>query len=197
MRNFLHAFVPIFVAVDALGVLPLFIGLTDGLGREDRRRIILQSMVVATTVAIAFILLGKSVFVLMGIRVEDFMVAGGVLLFVIATLDLVTATKYARREVGTLGAVPLGMPLIVGPATLTTCLMIEGVYGLVPTLAAVVVNIAVAGLVFLSADWWTHLLREAGSRALSKVASLILAAIAVMMIRKGLIGLIAAATAAK
>ena len=197
MRNFLYAFVPIFVAVDALGVLPLFIGLTDGLGREDRRRIILQSMVVATTVAIAFILLGKSVFALMGIRTEDFMVAGGVILFVIATLDLVTATKYARREVGTLGAVPLGMPLIVGPATLTTCLMIEGVYGLVPTLLSVVVNIAVAGLVFLSADWWTRLLREAGSRALSKVASLILAAIAVMMIRKGLIGLIAAAASAK
>jgi len=194
--DFLYAFVPIFASVDAPGVLPLFMGLTEGLDRKERSRIIFQALIVATVVAIGFILLGKSIFRFMGICVDDFKIAGGVLLFIIATLDLVTGTKFARRDVATIGAVPLGMPLIVGPATLTTCLMVEGVYGLGPTIVSVIANILLAGMVFLSADWWMRILREGGSRVLRKVASLVLAAIAVMMIRMGVVGLIKAATVA-
>jgi multiple antibiotic resistance protein len=122
----------------------------------------------------------------MGITVGDFQVAGGVLLFVIAAMDLVTEAKFTRRLPDTVGAVPLGTPLIIGPATLTMALMLTGVYGLWETLAAVVVNIGIAGVIFMGAEGLTRLLGPAGSRAVSKVASLILAAIAIMMIRKGL-----------
>ena len=80
---------------------------------------------------------------------------------------------------------PIGTPLIIGPATLTMSLILVDVYGLVQTLLAIVANIVVAGAVFLSAEYLTRVLGQAGSRALSKVAALILAAIAVMMIRKG------------
>lgn len=183
-KNFLLAFVPIFVAVDALGILPLYMGLVEDIALADQRRVIKQSLVTALVVAIGFVFLGKSVFHLMGISIEDFMVAGGALLFIIATLDLVSNRKYARR-IETMGAVPIGIPLIVGPAVLTTSLMISNVYGLVPTLLALIVNIGIAGLVLLSAGFWTRLLGQAGSQAFSKVANLILAAIAVMMIRRG------------
>lgn len=193
MENYLYAFVSIFVAVDALGVLPIFIGLTEGLERRVRRKVIVQSLITAVIVAIGFLFLGKYIFQFMGILPQDFMVAGGVLLFAIATLDLVTESKYSQRHVETLGAVPIGMPLIVGPATLTTSLMLVGVYGVPPVATSLVVNIGLAGLIFLSADFLTRLLGRAGSRALSKVASLILAAIAVMMVRKGLTVLIGVA----
>ena len=196
MHDFLQAFVSIFVAVDALGVLPIFMGLTDDLEPAVRRRIILQSLATALVVAVGFIFLGDTIFRFMSIKPEDFMVAGGVLLLVIATLDLVTESKYSQRHVETIGAVPIGMPLIVGPATLTTCLMMVSAYGIVPTVTSVVVNIALAGLVFSVAGSLTRLLGKAGSRALSKVASLILAAIAVMMVRRGLTVLIAAAVQA-
>jgi len=186
LANFVKAFVPIFFTVDALGVLPIFMGLTEGIERADRQRIVKQSLITALLVAVGFVFLGKTVFGLMGITVSDFMVAGGVMLFLIAALDLVSGEKSARRGVQTIGAVPLGTPLIVGPATLTMSLILVDVYGLAETLAAIVVNIAIAGLVFLSADFLMRLLGQAGSRAVSKVASLILAAIAVMMIRKGL-----------
>jgi multiple antibiotic resistance protein len=191
--NYVYAFVPMFVAVDALGVLPLFMGLTEGLDRQVRRRIVIQSLITAVAVAVGFIFLGRTIFYLMGIKVDDFKVAGGVLLFIIAAMDLVTERKFSRRNVETIGAVPLGMPLIVGPAALTTSLMLEGSCGLAPTLVSVVANIGLAGVVFLSADYLTRLLGAPGSRALSKVAALILAAIAVMMIRRGLTALIAEA----
>ncbi|MCJ7543514.1 MAG: MarC family protein [Phycisphaerae bacterium] len=185
MRDFLLAFVPIFVAVDAIGVVPVFLNLTEGLDKLERRRIVLQSFVTALAVAVGFIFLGKAVFRVMGVTEYDFMVAGGVLLFVLATVDLVSGVKFAR-QMPTLGAFPIGTPLIVGPAVLTTSLMLVDVYGLWPTLAAVVVNVALGCVVLLSADILERALGRAGSRAVSKVAMLILAAIAVMMVRKGL-----------
>lgn len=186
VTKFLMAFVPIFFAVDAPGVLPLYIGLTEGMDPPARQRVLRQSLITAFIVAVAFIFFGKSIFALMGITVGDFQVAGGVLLFVIAAMDLVTEAKFTRKMPDTVGAVPLGTPLIIGPATLTMALMLTGVYGLWETLAAVVVNIGIAGVIFMGAEGLTRLLGPAGSRAVSKVASLILAAIAIMMIRKGL-----------
>ena len=112
--------------------------------------------------------------------------AGGVILFVIAALDLVSAEKTRGLGIDTIGAVPLGTPLIIGPATLTMALILVDLYGTAETLLAIVVNIALAGVIFMSADFLTRLLGKAGSRAVAKVAALILAAIAVMMIRKGL-----------
>ncbi|MBN1845628.1 MAG: MarC family protein [Sedimentisphaerales bacterium] len=184
-KDLLSTFVPLFVAVDAVGILPLFMTLTEGMDKADKQRTVKQSLITALLVAVAFIFLGKSVFRLMGITVYDFMVAGGFLLFIIATLDLASGQKYARR-IDTLGVVPLGVPLIVGPAVLTTSLMMVSVYGLGLTVLSLVLNIILAGAILLTSDFWARLLGRPGSQAVSKVASLILASIAVMMIRKGL-----------
>jgi len=195
VKDFVVAFVTLFVAVDALAILPLFVTLTEDLAPRERRRIIIQSLVTATVVAIAFVFFARKVFDLIGIHVYDFMVAGGVLLFAIAMLDLVSGRKFAR-QVETVGAVPIGVPLIVGPAVLTSSLILADVAGMAPTLAAIVLNIAIAGAVFLAADLFTRLLGQAGSRAVSKVASLIMAAFGVMMIRKGIVAIILAGLAA-
>jgi multiple antibiotic resistance protein len=186
LGRFVMAFVPIFFAVDALGVLPFFMSLTDGMDRRERHRVLRQSLVTALIVAIAFVFFGRAIFALMGITVADFEVAGGALLFVIAAMDLVSDGKASRYAASSVGAVPLGTPLIIGPATLTMALILVDLYGLWETLASIVVNIAIAGIVFRGADVLMRLLGQAGSRAVAKVASLILAAIAVMMVRKGL-----------
>lgn len=189
INDFLLAFVPLFVAVDIIGTLPMFLGLTDGMPTDQRRHIIRQSILTALPVAVGFLYLGQFLFDWLGITMNDFMVAGGVLLFIIATIDLISGMKYARR-IDTIGAVPLGIPLIVGPAVLTTELMLVDIHGHTATILAIVINIGLAGLVLLTADFWSRLLGKAGSQAFSKVASLILAAIAVMMIRKGVHGLL-------
>jgi len=186
LKNIFLSFIPLFVAVDAIGVLPIFISITEGLEKNERAKVIVQSMLTASCLAIGFILLGKLVFRLLGITIGDFMVAGGAILFCLAITDVINPVKKRRIPSKDLGAVPLGTPLIVGPAVLTTSLVIVSQYGLLPTMISVIANILVAGFVFSLASALIKFLGEAGSKALSKITSLLLAAIAVMLIRKGL-----------
>lgn len=97
MKSFWLCFVPLFVAVDALGVLPMFIGLTEGLDDGQRRRAVRQSVVTAAGVALAFLAIGTGLFRLLGITVADFMIAGGILLFVISLSDLLRLEKVHRK----------------------------------------------------------------------------------------------------
>jgi len=187
LKDILLSFIPLFVAVDAIGVLPIFVSLTEGLGKGEKNKIIIQSMFTASLLAIGFIFVGQLVFRLLGITIGDFMVAGGAVLFCIAIIDLVNPAKERRIPDKNLGAVPLGTPLIVGPAVLATSLLIISEYGLLPTVISVIANILVAGLVFSTSFWLIKTLGEAGTKALSKIMSLLLAAIAVMLMRKGIL----------
>jgi multiple antibiotic resistance protein len=189
LKNFLLALIPIFVAVDAIGVLPIFVSLTAQLEQKEKNRVIVQSMIIAFCLAAGFILLGKFVFKALGITIGDFMVAGGSILFCIAITDILNPVKRRRIPTQEVAAVPLGTPLMVGPAVLTTSMIIIPQYGHLATFASIVVNILFAGLVFMSSSYLVKTLGEAGSKALSKIMSLLLAAIAIMMIRKGLMGM--------
>jgi multiple antibiotic resistance protein len=191
MNNFWLCFVPLFVAVDALGILPLFMGLTQGLTRSRTRRIIFQSVITAMMVALVFLFIGKGILMLLGITVADFMIAGGTLLFVISLSDLISTEKRRlQMEPEEVGAVPLGVPLIVGPGVLTTTILLINQYGLIPTVSATIVNIIIAGIVFWMAGSINRVLGTSGTKTISKLASLILAAIGVMMVRKGIMLLI-------
>lgn len=187
MRSFWLCFFPMFVAVDAVGVLPLFLRITAGLEPVRIRRVILQSVATAAVVAMVFLVVGHSILEFLGVTVADFMVAGGTLLFVLSLEDLIIEKgAYSSAEYEALGAVPLGVPLIVGPAVITTIFILVGEHGLVPTVAATLVNIAIAGVAFLMAVPLHRLLGRSGTRIISKLASLLLAAIGVMMVRKGI-----------
>jgi len=186
IADFWLCFVPLFVAVDAIGVLPMFMGLTDGLGPPQRKRVIVQSVVVATIVGLAFLAIGQAVLGLLGITVPDFMVAGGSLLFVLSVRDLLSLEKVGRAlDTESLGAVPLGVPLIVGPAVLTTTLLLTNSYGRLLTALTLIVNIGIAGVLFGLSGSIIRVLGTTGARTVSKLASLLLAAIGVMMVRRG------------
>jgi multiple antibiotic resistance protein len=185
LRNILMAFIPIFVAVDAIGVLPIFLSLTEELEQKERLKIILHSVLTALCLAIGFVFLGKAVFKFLGITIGDFMIAGGAILFCISITDIINPVKKLRVPGGDLGAVPLGTPLIVGPAVLTTSLIVISEYGLFPTIISILANVLLAGGIFSIGEILIKGIGHSGSRALSKVTSLLLAAIAVMLIRKG------------
>lgn len=186
LKNILLSFIPLFVVVDAVGILPIFVALTEKFNAKKRRRIILQSLVTAVCLAVGFIFLGKAVFKLLNITLGDFMVAGGVVLFCIAIIDIVIPGKKRRIPSSELGAVPLGTPLIVGPAVLTVSLISLEAYGLMATLISILSNIILAGFILSISNILIKILGTAGSRALSKITSLLLAAIAIMLIRKGI-----------
>ncbi len=193
IADFWLCFVPLFVAVDAVGVLPMFMGLTEGLDAAQVRRIIVQSVVVATIVGLAFLVIGKGILALLGITVSDFMVAGGTLLFVLSVRDLLSLEKVHRAaDAESLGAVPLGVPLIVGPAVLTTTLLLTNEYGPFMTALTLILNVAIAGALFRVSGSIIRVLGATGAKTVSKVASLLLAAIGVMMVRRGVEALITA-----
>jgi len=190
LRNVLLAFIPIFVAVDAVGLLPVFLSLTQGMERAEKRRVIYQSTLTGGLLAVGFVFLGQAIFRLLGIAMGDFMIAGGVILFCIAILDILSPAEEGRRAGADLGAVPLGTPLIAGPAVLTTSLAIIQEYGLLPTLISVVVNVALCGVLLGLSGVLLRFLGRPGTKALSKITSLLLGAIAVMLVRKGIVQLL-------
>jgi multiple antibiotic resistance protein len=185
MGNILLAFIPVFVAIDVLGVLAIFVSLTHDLEVHKRNRIILQSLLTAATLALGFIFLGKVIFQALGIMVGDFMIAGGAILVCIAIIDLLESEKKRRLPAESLGVVPLGTPLIVGPAVLTTCLIIVDQYGIIASILSVILNLAIVGIVFYFSENIIKVIGQVGAHALSKIMAIFLAAIGVMMIRKG------------
>ncbi|HIJ67689.1 MAG TPA: MarC family protein [Planctomycetes bacterium] len=107
LKNIFLPFIPLFVAVDAVGVLPIFISLTEGLEKNERAKVIIQSMLTASALAVGFILVGKLVFRLLGVTIGDFMIAGGSILFCLAITDIINPVKKRRIPGKELGAVPL------------------------------------------------------------------------------------------
>jgi multiple antibiotic resistance protein len=187
MHAFLLCFVPLFVAVDVVGLLPIFMGLTEGIEQRDQRKIIIQSMITAILVACIFLAVGEIVLRLLGITLSDFMIAGGLMLFGLSLTDLIVGEKTRRHiDANVLGSVPVGVPLIVGPAVLTTSLLLLRQYGPLPTVSSLVVNIVIAGVVLWFSGAITKLIGKTGAKTVSKIASLLLAAIGIMLVRKGI-----------
>ncbi|MDZ4676867.1 MAG: MarC family protein [Oligoflexia bacterium] len=194
LEKIFNSFVPLFFAIDVIGILPMYIGMTRNIFVEKRNRIVNQASITAFFIGIGFVYLGKEVFHLLGITVPDFKIGGGILLLIIAILDLLFSDKAERgtnEKIETMGIVPIGMPLIIGPAVLTTLLLSVGTNGYNATLIAFIFNLLIVWLVFRYSEKVIRIIGEAGAIAIGKVFSLLLTAIAVMMIRVGITEMIA------
>ena len=190
LNDILVCLIPLMVAIDAPATLPLFVAMTEGVKKHERQVIVRQSIVTAFLVTIGFVFLGQAVFSALGILVEDFMIAGGIVLLIIAILDIVRAGEKKTVASPTFGVVPFGTPLIAGPATLTTTLVLVGSHGYAPVILSLIINILLAWFIFAQADRIIKFLGIGGTRAFAKVAALLLAAIAVNLIRSGVFKLI-------
>jgi len=189
--NFLIlTFIPIFIAVDILGIIPIFLSFVDELDIKARNKIIWQSIITATVVSLAFAFLGKGIFIILGVTVADFKIAGGLILLVLAVIDIILPEKKRREPGSTVGVVPIGMPLIVGPAVITTIIILVDIYGVIITTISLILNLLIACIALYSSNMIINLIGEGGLKATSKVVSLLLAAIGVMMIRLGIIEII-------
>jgi multiple antibiotic resistance protein len=187
--KFLQAFIPLFVAIDPIGLAAIFLGLGQGVPATTRRRIANQAAWTGGGVALLFLFLGQTIFAALGITVHDFQIAGGLILFIIAARDIIQSTVEAPAKLAEdFGVVPLGMPLIAGPASITTLLLLAETLGVGVTLAALAVNLVLVVLALAYSGLLGRLIGSNGLRAISKIISLLLAAIAVNMIRRGITG---------
>jgi multiple antibiotic resistance protein len=186
-QPFILSFIALFVAIDVMAVIPLYMTLTERLNDVQRRRLLNQALLAAGAVALLFLLLGNFVFRIFGITEADFKVGGGIVLLTISVLDLVTPNSDERRGgASEVGVVPIGIPLIIGPAALTSILVSSNSYGFLVTLISLISNLIIVWIVFNNSKRIRRLIGDGASAAMAKVASLFLAAIAVAMIRSGI-----------
>lgn len=181
-----NTFIPLFVAIDVFVVLPIFISLTDEMSKPKRQVVIRESILTALIVSLSFIALGEIIFKILGITSDDFKIAGGLILLIIAILDLIKHGEERRKPAGKMGVVPIGVPLIVGPAVLTTILVLVDHYGIIPTIISLLLNLFIVWASFINAERIINLFGKGGISAISKVMALLLASIAIMMIRIGI-----------
>lgn len=191
-RTFFQAFIPLFVAIDPVGLVPIFLAVTAHMTAARRRRVSFEAVATATVLTIGFMFAGDALFRFLGISGHDFMVGGGVILLVLAVMDLVTRGKPAVEEDDMVGIVPLAMPMIAGPATLTTVLVLRSQdrVGAAMTTLGLAANFLLLLAALLLSSQIARLVGPAAMRALSKLVMVILAAIAVYFIRTGVAGIV-------
>ena len=192
IQPFLLTFIPLFVAIDPIGIMPMYLSLTRELEPDEKKKVARDSIITACMLGVVFVLAGKSIFNILGISVADFAIAGGLLIFTFSILDLLReenpeAKKKLRHS---LGVFPIGTPLIVGPAVLSTLIILVDTQGFLSTLIAFGLNLLILGVVLYKADVILSFLGESGARAFAKIMSILLAAIGIMMIRRGIMALV-------
>jgi multiple antibiotic resistance protein len=185
-HSLVETILPLFVTVDALGMVPIALAFTGGLSPTERRRITFEAVSAATLIAIGFMFLGGAIFNFLGISVNDFQIAGGILLLVLAVIDLLRPGKPAVDEPYLVGLVPLATPLIAGPATLTTVLVLARTKGYAMTTLSLAINFGILLTVLMFSTQVARLVGVKVLSAMSKLVMVLLAAIAVNFIRVGI-----------
>jgi multiple antibiotic resistance protein len=179
-------FVPLFIVIDAFGNLPFVIPMGEDRTKPERRRMVHIAILTATVVRLVFLFFGQFILNVMDISVGSFAIAGGIILLVLSIKYMTTGhmVEMVSREM--LAVVPIGTPLTVGPATITTLLLLALQYEIYIVLISFAVNMVITWVIFLLSQRIAALLGEGGIRAVSRVFSLLLAAIGVSMVIKGL-----------
>jgi multiple antibiotic resistance protein len=194
------AFVTLFVVIDPLGIVPLFVGLTPGMSAADRRRMAVKGTIIGAGILFAFALVGRPLLEALGIGIPAFRIAGGILLLLLA-IDMVMARHSGLRDTtddekteGTarddISVFPLAIPLIAGPGALTSIVLLmgraEGEPGptaMVLGLTAVVLLITL--LCLLAATMVMRLLGTTGVNVVTRVFGVVTAALAVQFVIDG------------
>jgi len=194
IRELALTFVPLFVAMDPVGNLPVFLALTQEGTATHRKKTANLATLTAFGVGLLFVAVGKAIFSLLGIEVTDFLMAGGIILLILAIRYLITGKAVEIGDVSlseTIGVVPLGTPLVVGPAVLAGLLLLMGQHHIAIVLSSFILNLVIQWVLFRQATRIVAFLGQTGVSAISKVIMLLLAAIAVKMIREGILTVLA------
>jgi multiple antibiotic resistance protein len=189
--DFLSLFLPLFVAMDPLGILPVFIQMTSELSQARRQKMVNLSILTAGIVGLLFVLLGPLVLGVLGLKTGDFQVAGGLLVLVVALRDVVWDQKMMAMSEASeaTGIVPFGIPLLVGPAVFATLILLRDRFSIIEIGLGLVLNLLLSWAIFRKSAILMQWMGVTGTRVVSKLAALLLAAYAVMMIRVGIVSL--------
>jgi multiple antibiotic resistance protein len=185
-HDFLMTFIPLFIVIDAFGSLPFLIMTGQDMDRRQKTRIVNYAVLTATLVGLVFLFLGRFILDVLNIEVQEFAIAGGIVLLILSIRYMITGHMVTVVKEEMVAIVPIGTPLTVGPATIATLLLLAGRFPLYMVLVSFALNMVITWVIFFLSQKIARFLGQGGLTAVSRVFSLLLAAIAVSMIIDGL-----------
>lgn len=188
LKEFSLVFLPLLVAMDPLGIVPFLVPFLGSLQPGRRLRVINIAVATGLVIGLIFLGLGRAIFLALGITVPDFLIAGGLVLLIVSLREMLSSTagEAPPSPNELMAVVPVGTPLLVGPATISLLILLSGLFNIWMVIVAFLLNMLVAWATFTQAQHITRFLGRGGLQAFSKVAYLLLAAIAVQLIRRGI-----------
>jgi multiple antibiotic resistance protein len=196
--NLIKSTIALFVVIDPVGSVPLFIGLTKTMEKNERKVVSKIAIITAAALLIVFAVAGTQILAIFGVTIFSFMVAGGILLFIVS-IELMThgiwrfggeGREVVREGVsnpalGESGVVPLAFPLLAGPGAITSVIISFQTAGLIVTMLSIVIVISATYIVLLLVNPIYRLLGRRGSMIVTRVFAVFIAAIAVQYIVQG------------
>ena len=178
--NLVKAFLVLFIVVDPFGNIPIFMSLTEKMSKGEKRKVFNTATLVSFVLLLAFAFAGQEIFSIFGVSIFSFEVAGGILLLIIAIRILITGSLMEMKESPeSVGAVPIAMPLLVGPGAITTTIFNIQAYGVAVTALAVFVVLTLTWLILRYVDSFYRFLGKTGALVIARVMALLIAAIAI------------------
>jgi multiple antibiotic resistance protein len=184
--NLAKAILALFIIVDPFGNIPLFMNLTEKMPKEKRRKVFNTATLVGFILLLAFAFAGQEIFSVFGVSIFSFEVAGGILLLIIAIKILISGSLLEMSESHeSIGAVPIAMPLLVGPGAITTTIFNLQTYGVVVTALSVFAVLTLTWVILRYVSSVYRFLGKTGSLVIARVMALLIAAIAIQYVLFG------------
>lgn len=204
--SILNAFFTLFVTIDPVGLAPIFIGVTVGMSKQQRRSVALRACVIAMGLMVLFLLAGQIILDTLGITIHAFRVAGGLLLFYTA-FEMVFGARQKRKEettetaisqdqIANLAVFPLALPLIAGPGAISATILLSTQFesswewrGVL--LAVIAFVILLVYLAFIASELLSKYLGNTGRMIMTRLLGVLLAALSVQFVIDGVKALVA------
>jgi multiple antibiotic resistance protein len=185
--NLAKAIIVLFIIVDPFGSVPIFMSLTEKMVEAQKRKVFNTATLIGVILLLVFAFTGQQIFLIFGISLYSFEVAGGILLLIIAIRILISGSPHGNVESPeSIGAVPIAIPLLVGPGAITTTILNLQAFGTLVTIMSVLVVLFVTWLILRYLSSIYQFLGKTGSIVIARVMALLIAAIAVQYILVGI-----------
>ena len=200
----LATFISIMAIVNPMGAVSSYVALTEGYEKKEKRAAIKKAVVLGIAVLLVFTFIGRFIFDFFSITVDGFKIAGGVILFIIA-MDMVrgmtSPSKLTEKEKidslerEQIGIIPLGIPLLAGPGSISTVMIAMStshqpiLYTTLVVVVSILLTMSLSYVILRQSDRIFDRVGRAGTKVISRIMGLIIATMAVQFIASGIIGL--------
>jgi multiple antibiotic resistance protein len=186
-NDLLRATISLFVVINPIGIIPLFASITQKMQKNERDRVLKTTVITAAALLMIFAIAGTQILSMFGITISSFMIAGGILLFVVS-IELLThgGWSFGGTVSDESGVVPLAFPLLAGPGAITAVILSFQMSGLMVTILSIAIVIGMTYIVFSLTGTIYRILGRRGSLIITRIFAVLIAAIAVQYVVDGL-----------